>query len=142
MPARGVVPMSLRLSCYLGVVTIAFALTLGLFAEVWSAERGNNPHDYSRQDECASCHEKPLPKLKFDSVTICTRCHSGYVGNHPVARHPLGERPKINISSLMPLSADGKMVCYTCHDNHNRSSYPNMLRTDYLRLCSSCHRGY
>ncbi len=101
-----------------------------------------NPHDYSDRTACGSCHKKTPPDLKFDAVTVCTRCHEGYLGNHPVSKHPIGKRPNINITRLMPLSVDGRMVCYTCHDNHNRSGFPSMLRTDYLRLCSACHRGY
>ncbi len=136
--------MSLRTGFYVGAAMAVLVLMhgLGLSTVAGAAARGHNPHDYSKKDECAYCHTSSMPALKFDSVTICTRCHDGYLGNHPVAKHPMGKRPGINISRLMPLSSDGKMVCYTCHDNHNRSSYPNMLRTDYLRLCSSCHRGY
>ncbi len=107
-----------------------------------AAMRGENPHDYSNKEGCRSCHADSMPALRFDSVTVCTRCHDGFLGNHPVAKHPIGKRPSINITRLMPLSSDGKMVCYTCHDNHNKTNYKNMLRTDYLRLCSSCHRGY
>ena len=117
-------------------LTLAFGLRRGALAA------NPSPHDYSDESACAYCHKQKVPDLKFDAVTVCTRCHEGYLGNHPVAKHPIGERPGINISRLMPLSLDGRMVCYTCHDNHNKSAYPKMLRTDYLRLCSACHRGY
>ncbi len=137
--------MFMRLNSYgvAFIMVLAFTLSAGPFVSgrAW-AKGGKNPHDYSDKEACASCHKSAVPDLKFDTVTICTRCHEGYLGNHPVAKHPIGKRPGINITRLMPLSLDGKMVCYTCHDNHNRSGYPNMLRTDYLKLCSACHRGY
>jgi len=133
-----------RLRTYAGAAACVLSLgLLVLLAQAPGALAANkNPHDYNDKGSCSACHKQKVPDLKFDAVTVCTRCHEGYLGNHPVAKHPIGKRPNINISRLMPLSLDGRMVCYTCHDNHNRSAYPNMLRTEYLRLCSACHRGY
>jgi len=101
-----------------------------------------NPHDFSRKDYCSSCHGEAPPALSFDPVTTCTKCHMGNVGNHPVSRHPIGKAPRINIAAYLPLSEGGLLVCYTCHDQHNTSGHPRMLRVEYLRLCASCHRGY
>ncbi len=143
---RGDVIMHGRKGLYFIALTVVLVLMFGLQLShstvAGAASTGNNPHDFSNKEECSSCHGSSMPSLSFDSVTVCTRCHEGFLGNHPVAKHPIGKIPEINITKLMPLSSDGKMVCYTCHDNHNSSSYPKMLRTDYMRLCSSCHRGY
>ncbi len=107
-----------------------------------AAGHGVNPHEWENKESCSYCHGSEMPSLKLDTVTLCTRCHKEQLGNHPVAKHPIGKRPRINISRRMPLDKSGKLVCYTCHDAHNKSEYPNMLRIDYLRLCSACHRGY
>ncbi|MFQ5479896.1 MAG: cytochrome c3 family protein [Thermodesulfobacteriota bacterium] len=131
---------SLRAGFLAAVFALVFLFVSGPAAP--GEVRAANPHDWHDKGQCATCHESAMPALKFDSVTVCTHCHDGYIENHPVTKHPIGKRPGINISRRMPLDSGGKLVCYTCHDMHNRSDYPNMLRIDYLRLCSACHRGY
>lgn len=101
-----------------------------------------DPHDFTKKSYCAKCHEPEPPMLRFDAVTTCTKCHPNVVGDHPVARHPLGKMPRISIPVTLPLTDDGLMVCFTCHEPHNKTNYSKMLRVDYFRLCASCHKGY
>jgi predicted CXXCH cytochrome family protein len=101
-----------------------------------------NPHDYRAKSKCILCHTAEPPELSFDAVSTCTKCHEGYIVNHPVAGHPIGKVPEAGVSSVMHLSSEGEMVCHTCHDQHNRLKRPKMLRVPYLKLCASCHRGY
>jgi len=78
-----------------------------------------NPHNYDKKDYCSLCHiAAEIPKLNHDVITTCV---------------------KVNIPEWMPLSKEGKLVCYTCHDYHNRSGLKRMLRVDYETLCASCH---
>lgn len=102
-----------------------------------------NPHDYGNEQYCASCHTTvDPPVLNFDPVSSCTRCHERNVANHPVTRHPLNKVPRMQIPPLWPLTEDGGIVCYTCHDYHNKSRFRSMLRIDYSKVCVSCHKGY
>lgn len=101
-----------------------------------------NPHDYGRKELCSLCHAEDGVSLNFDPVTTCTKCHSGNVANHPVSRHPIGKVPRIAIPDILPLTKDRQIVCYTCHDPHNKSKHIKMLRVDFLKLCASCHVGY
>lgn len=101
-----------------------------------------NPHSNRGKKHCVQCHQGETARLNFDPVTTCTKCHQGNIGNHPVARHPIGKAPRINLPAFLPTTKDGIMVCYTCHDPHNRSGHPKMLRVQYLMLCASCHVGY
>lgn len=101
-----------------------------------------NPHDFNARDKCSVCHNGEPPALNLDPVATCTKCHPGNVGNHPVSRHPLGKRPDINVPATLPLSQEGNMVCFTCHDPHNRSGIDKMLRVRFRKLCASCHAGY
>ncbi|OGQ55992.1 MAG: hypothetical protein A3J24_09090 [Deltaproteobacteria bacterium RIFCSPLOWO2_02_FULL_53_8] len=104
-----------------------------------------NPHDVSGlRPSCPSCHTSAPPALSFDAVTTCVKCHSSNVDNHPVSRHPIGAKPKIPIPSFFPVSTDGRMVCYTCHDPHKKlkDGHRMMLRVDYQTLCAFCHVGY
>lgn len=101
-----------------------------------------NPHDFGDRRHCGVCHTENPPELSHDPVTTCTKCHEENVGDHPVVRHPIGKRPKEPFPSILPLSSDGRMVCYTCHDPHKKSAQPNLLRVDYFGLCSTCHPGY
>lgn len=101
-----------------------------------------NPHDFQAKQYCSLCHAAEIPKLRFDTVTTCLKCHSAQVGNHPVARHPIGRVTRIATPSVLPLTPHGEMVCYTCHEPHNRTKYPKLLRVEYRQLCILCHVGY
>lgn len=130
----------------LGLAALA-ALVVSFPATAASAEREEglafkDPHNYSKKELCEYCHKGLPPELTFDPVTTCARCHPGNVGNHPVTKHPVGVKPKIHIPKNLPLTKEGALVCYTCHDNHNRTSNQHMLRVEYFKLCASCHVGY
>ncbi len=101
-----------------------------------------NPHEPGDMTACGLCHTSAPPKLSFDPVTTCVKCHSGNVNSHPISRHPVGKAPRINLPSAFPLAQNGQMVCYTCHDQHNASGHKRMLRVEYDRLCVACHAGY
>ena len=101
-----------------------------------------NPHDFTRKELCSGCHTADPPALLLDPVTTCVKCHDGNIGNHPVTKHPMGQMTKIKIPSYLPLTEDGEMVCYTCHDPHKKTKHPKMLRVDYFGLCLACHVGY
>lgn len=106
-------------------------------------EKANvNPHNFNDKSNCGLCHTSDPPALNFDSVTTCTRCHKGNVGDHPVTRHPIGRPTGKQVPVILPLSEERQMVCYTCHDQHNRSGHPKMLRVEYKRLCALCHVDY
>src|SRR3990172_1274297 len=101
-----------------------------------------NPHDFSKAELCGVCHTAEPPALLLDPVSICVKCHPGNIGNHPVTKHPIGQMTRIKIPSYLPLTEDGEMVCYTCHDPHKKTKHPKMLRVDSFRLCLACHVGY
>lgn len=130
------------------VVSLAMVLLAGTvkdsgFAEEIGVKKVNiNPHDYSKKELCSVCHTAEPPALLLDPVSICVKCHPGNIGNHPVTKHPMGQMTKIKIPSYLPLTEDGEMVCYTCHDPHKKTKHPKMLRVDYFRLCLACHVGY
>ncbi len=133
--------MSLRY--FIGVLVCGlFAL---LYVEAsWAADGRvlKNPHKYGVKSSCSACHTSELPELAFDAVSTCTKCHDGYIVNHPVAGHPMGKVPEAGVSTAMYLSIEGEMVCHTCHDQHNRLKRKSMLRVPYFHLCVSCHKGY
>jgi len=104
--------------------------------------QAQNPHAHGDKTTCAFCHTSAPPKLSFDPVTTCVKCHSGNVDSHPISRHPIGKTPRMSMPSVFPLSKDGQMVCYTCHDPHNKTGHKRMLRVEYGRLCAVCHAGY
>lgn len=110
-----------------------------------SGEEGKahvSPHAAGSKGKCQVCHKDELPKLLFDPVTTCTKCHPGNVNNHPVTRHPIGKVAKINTPWSLPLTKDGQIVCSTCHEPHNKAAFPKMLRVDFMNLCAACHAGY
>lgn len=129
------------------LLVVARAPSHAFAAEAAGEEGGSarqllNPHDPDNPELCSSCHAAKPPALSFDAITTCVKCHSGNVDNHPVSRHPIGKKPRMSLPSFFPITKNGEMVCYTCHDPHNRLRRPKMLRVDYQTLCASCHVGY
>lgn len=130
------------------VVSLALVLLAGTVKDSGVADEigvqkiNINPHDFSKVELCGVCHTAEPPALLLDPVSICVKCHPGNIGNHPVTKHPMGQMPRIKIPSYLPLTEDGEMVCYTCHDPHKKTKHPKMLRVDYFKLCQACHVGY
>jgi hypothetical protein len=115
-------------------------------------EAGNRQYD-----KCLRCHEGRMletarehrsgdPALIAEEITLCGSCHRrhldffspGHIGIRPspkvvatmlgtdasAGRTPQAERPV-----LLPLSADGRVVCSTCHNPH-----PNGVFTEESEL--------
>ncbi|MFQ5901241.1 MAG: cytochrome c3 family protein [Thermodesulfobacteriota bacterium] len=97
-----------------------------------------NPHDFQKEEKCERCHLPQSRELKFDSVTVCLRCHPSNLTDHVIDVVP----KKAIVPDGLPLTLDGKMVCYTCHDYHNSSGLVRMLWVNYNDLCIACHVGY
>lgn len=101
-----------------------------------------NPHNYANKGSCSFCHKDGPPKLLFDQVTTCAKCHEASLRDHPIARHPIGKAPRINMPGRLPLGKNGQIVCDTCHDPHNKSGNVKMLRVASQDICAVCHVGY
>lgn len=126
----------------LTVIAVCAAAVLAEAREDGEVQQRLSPHDPRNPAMCSVCHGEEPPALLLDPVTTCVKCHHGNIGNHPVTRHPMGLVTRIKIPARLPLTEDGEMVCYTCHDPHGKSTHPRMLRIDYLGLCAACHVGY
>jgi predicted CXXCH cytochrome family protein len=89
--------------------------------------------------ECDYCHvsdgKETAGKLRAPLSGLCLDCH-------PERKSPQEHRvdivPPMKVVGL-PLSADGKMTCVTCHDPHEKSGYPKLLRVRPSDLCFRCH---
>jgi predicted CXXCH cytochrome family protein len=88
--------------------------------------------------ECSFCH---LPHaggkgmlLKKPVNNLCIECHPDRKGMN---EHRVDITPSMDVKTL-PLSADGKIICVTCHDPH-QWSFPNLLRMEVSALCLECH---
>jgi predicted CXXCH cytochrome family protein len=88
--------------------------------------------------ECSFCH---LPHtggkgmlLKTPVNDLCLECHPDRKG---MKEHKVDITPSMYRGKL-PLSADGKITCVTCHDPHQWSSQ-NLLRMETSELCLECH---
>lgn len=106
----------------------------------------SNAHTSSQR--CETCHTSPQSVLahatpveartmKTGIDTECIRCH--YDG--PVT-HPVGIPNTKKQAPDLPLSADGKITCVTCHVGHSQQDrFGMLLRKDNRKggLCLSCH---
>ena len=93
--------------------------------------------------DCNVCHKphqmggkillnKPLEEL-------CSSCHQTRIG---AGEHKVGIKPSTPVEAL-PLDADGKITCITCHDPHGTKGFANLLRErTFTDLCKKCHKGY
>lgn len=110
-----------------------------------AAETRVNPHlkdEAGKGGLCSECHKphggsgggvSPLLIEESESL-LCARCHQE-TNDHPVDIAP----KRAKVPKELPLDKDGKIVCSTCHDSHNTSQYPKMLRLNANALCSKCH---
>lgn len=123
---------------------ICAALVLGAVTAGLSEPR-QNPH--GNQDQCITCHTTDTGGLKADPVTghpnlrqdlesICKSCH-----HLEEPGHQMGVTPKRKIDPVLPLDAQGRVECWTCHFTHGENPYGEYLRVDNRRggLCLKCH---
>ena len=89
--------------------------------------------------ECSYCHitspEDAAMPLKASLSGMCLECHPDRSGSN---EHKLDIAPSREVVGL-PLSKDGKITCATCHDPHEKSGYPMLLRVEPSELCFKCH---
>lgn|GEM_PF-1923513 len=112
-----------------------------------SKAKGANVH---RKDApCQTCHtadavtlnrnaSRAKLLLRPDLEAVCNRCH-GDQG----ASHKTGGKPTMPVPATLPLSADGRLTCATCHFMHSENnSFGDFVRLDNRRgqLCLSCHK--
>ena len=95
---------------------------------------------FSREKhECTYCHvtydNTGKMQLKASLNELCIECHPDRRGSK---EHKVDIAPSMKVVGL-PLSKDGMMTCVTCHDPHEKSGYPMLLRVDPAELCLKCH---
>jgi predicted CXXCH cytochrome family protein len=112
----------------------------------YGAHALSNAHSSGKR--CETCHTKSeaqlahatpveVRQLKTAVDSECLRCH--YSG--PVT-HPIGVPNTKKKAPDLPLSADGKITCITCHVGHKDADrFGVLLRKDNRKggLCLSCH---
>lgn len=92
------------------------------YVEFLEAGRYVNPHASGDYSGCRGCHAEVSTKKEEmrknrryggDDLLICLSCHGSMDSCHPIlVKLGPGMRP----GSGLPLSADGKITCLTCHD--------------------------
>ena len=127
------------------------------FAQHFERGRQANPHEAS-YFACKACHTTSIPdeitnpdyKLRYrgDINILCVSCHVTDRGHHPTGLPP----PPFMLEDIeasdktIPLDREGRINCYTCHDNGCSSGEQAMRQRYYGRanlentLCWICHR--
>ena len=127
------------------------------FAQHFERGRQANPHEAS-YFACKACHTTSIPdeitdpgyKLRYrgDINILCVSCHVTDRGHHPTGLPP----PLFMLQDMedskktIPLDREGRINCYTCHDNGCSTGQQGMRQRYYDRaslentLCWICHR--
>ncbi len=110
------------------LLTVFFLLCAGAAG----AGTGNEVHK-----TCTSCHkdEKDFSAIKKHINETCLECHAGSKKND----HPVGVVSKATPEGL-PLDAENRITCVTCHEPHGKGTAANLLRMEFNTLCRSCHK--
>jgi predicted CXXCH cytochrome family protein len=95
-----------------------------------------DPHAYRGQPLCQRCHAGPSGALHDDPIALCKACHPQRHGNHPV-----GVVQKTPAKDL-PYGEGGRVVCHTCHDQHDLKQHKKGLRLAFNDLCLRCHQQH
>jgi predicted CXXCH cytochrome family protein len=92
----------------------------------------------AEKHQCDYCHvfsdKSPGAALKAPLSGLCIGCHSGRTA---AGEHIVDIVPSMKVDEL-PLS-NGKMTCVTCHDPHEKSVHPKLLREKPTEICFRCH---
>ena len=111
----------------------------------------NDPHSFS-EGECALCHQQEgdgrawvMTFPKADISAECVQCHNS-CDNWQT--HGEQQKDIMEMAEALPLLADEKISCVTCHSTHGGAGSegtkpdPGMLRISNLKrgLCLNCHR--
>ncbi len=106
--------------------------------EITEAKKALQPHK-----DCYLCH---MPHHKDEKVLLnkplqelCASCHQERIGK---GEHKVGIKPVFAVEGL-PLDAEGKMTCITCHDPHGAAGHEKLMRApSFSDLCKKCHKRY
>jgi len=114
------------------LLTAALLLVAGPAAAVEMGPHAGSP--------CSGCHVtdsagQPVGLID-DQQSTCQRCHAGDADPHS-SDHPVFVAPKTPIPADLPLDAQGRLTCSTCHIIHVAT--PSLLRTGATWSCRNCH---
>lgn len=128
-------------------IALAILVSAGLCRMAFATKpAGENVHHPGV--DCRLCHTSNSATLSQDHATArtmvvpdlearCGGCHG------PLdASHRTGVQPKKSVPESLPLSADGRITCSTCHFMHGESNaFGDFVRIDNRRggLCLTCH---
>ncbi|HFQ81621.1 MAG TPA: hypothetical protein ENK33_09665 [Desulfobacterales bacterium] len=112
-------------------------------------------HNDVNKTKCLDCHVT-LPFDRADlSYTaqvgdVCRKCHKKFPcnDNNKQFAHPMDVKPTMSIPVDMPLDAEGRLTCITCHSYHAEfwdaeySSKFLLRRPRGIKLCTTCHKKF
>ena len=144
-----------RLRWVLGAIAVTVMMT------AFAATQRFRPNPHGADDACGGCHLGPPPVglapptpsgpraaarygLRYPRErAVCERCHRG----HGEQTHPVEVAARLPVPKGWPLDAQGRLMCSTCHDPHQRAgaskktAQSNLLRGKQLgpAFCQACH---
>ena len=97
----------------------------------------------AQRDSSLETSAKHVPmKGRYETtIKTCLGCHQDYQN---VSNHPIDVLPKKGMifPKDLPLLANGRMHCMTCHEPHSSRNEARIRRSTKQELCIGCHRDY
>lgn len=131
--------MSWRRAVPLVVLAAACAPRLKGWVAFPEAEAAHvqNVHAYKGAPVCQACHVQNSAALLDGPVRTCERCHQ--------VRHSKGHESGTPMDPKkaggLPLP-EGRVVCHTCHAEHDVRKYRHGFRAPVNEVCRACHPGF
>jgi len=135
------------------------ALTACMFVSPQRSVEGlaSNPHAFfNKTENCTCCHDSQVKGTVIDhhafSVDIienCMSCHTSEMlgpQSHPVGVTSAARFPDMEISESLPLDADDRITCGTCHnphlDGYSKERYASGQKTAGTRIENGVEVAY
>lgn len=133
---------------FLSCIVLLLALTADILLAADTPAPVLNPHSMPANEatpQCLTCHAETeqavttvkvglAPTMVTDGIKSCITCHES-----AAVKHMVGRRPDFKVPNYLPLDAEGRITCLTCHYTHGplKSEKPWVDVSWFERLTNS-----
>lgn len=136
------------MKCFMSCLFLLLTIVSHNLSAADNPEPALNPHLMPMREprpQCLGCHaevkqtkavsyEQIAPMFVGDGIGACVSCHES-----AAVKHMVGRSPNFHVPNYLPLDAQGRITCLTCHYTHGalRSDKPWVDVSWFERLTNS-----